>query len=480
MALVPLLVAVVRVSALRAAGLGALWGVVVGFASGWVLPSMLGGYFGLPALLAWGGAVVLYLLLAGVQVAAFAAWFSWMARRRPLGPLAIAAAWGATELLRGHSPVRCPWVLLAYSQESFQRLIQLADLAGPYGIGMLVAAGNAAVAGFILPALRTPRPALGRLGVLAAVLTSLVYGQWRLSTPFGSGDPQPVLVVQGDVERGFQWKPEYTDLGIDRYVNLTREQAAAGPRLVVWPEYAVSFYLQEIRPQSRRVLDTIRPLGADLVLGGPHYEFANGRTIYHNSVFVVREGRVTGRYDKLRLIPFAEEDVDGLIHAHTGFTAGSGIRLLDTQVGRLGPLVCWEAMYPELSRELAAAGADVLINLSNDSWFARAPQAHHHLAMAALRAIENRRWVIRATQTGISAVIDPYGRIVRETAFDTPATLHATVRASNVLTPYERWGDAVAWAAVAATLLFTIARARREVTPPDRSPGKTRDEIGRA
>src|SRR4029077_1083824 len=332
--------------------------------------------------------------------------------------------------------------------------VQLADLAGPYGIGMLVAAGNAALAGLILPAVRTSWPALGRRGVLAAVLASLVYGQWRLSTPFGNGNPRPVLVVQGDVERGFQWKPEYTDLGIDRYVNLTREGAPARPQLVVWPEYAVSFYLQEIRPQSRRVLDAIQPLGADLVLGGPHYEFVDGRTIYHNSVFVVREGRVTGRYDKLRLIPFAEADVDGLLHFHTGFTAGTGIRLLDTQVGRLGPLVCWEAMYPELSRQLAAAGAEVLVNLSNDSWFARAPQARHHLAMAALRAIENRRWLIRATQTGISAVIDPHGRIVSETAFDAPAILRATVQASNVLTPYERWGDAVAWAAIVSTLCF--------------------------
>lgn len=459
-ALIPLLVAVRRVRPLAAAVLGALWGIVVGFATGWVLPGMLADYFGLPVATAWPGAVALYLLLAGVQVAGFAAWLSWIGCRRPVGPLLVAAAWGAMELARGYSPVRCPWALLANSQVAFTRLIQIADLAGPYGIGMLVAAANVALGGLVIPALRGARPRRERLGVVAALLAALAYGTWRLATPVDHGDLVPVLVVQGSIERGFQWKPEYARLGVDRYLSLTRD-GLGDARLVVWPEYAVSFYLQEPTPERGAILDAARAAGAELVLGGPHYEYgAQRETRYHNSVFLVRDGRVADRYDKQRLIPLAEESVRGLVTLRTGYTPGTGVHLLDARVGRIGALVCWEAMYPDVVRAEAGAGAGLLVNLSNDSWFGAAPQARQHLAFAVLRAVENRRWLVRAAQTGISAVIDPYGRVVAQTGFGRAEVLRAAVRASATRTPYQMWGDAAVWIAVAGIAVATVRAAR--------------------
>jgi len=460
-ALAPFLVAAVRVRPLGAACLGTLWGVLMGLGVAWWLPAMIAGYFELPAVAGWLGFLVVALGLTAWYVAAFAAWLSWIARRRPVGPLLVAAGWGAAEFARARLLVGNPWALSAYSQVRFLTLVQIADLAGPYGIGMLIAATNAAIAGLAAPPLRARRPlaAVGALG--AALVATLAYGEHRLSQTFTTGEPVTVALVQGAVERGFGWRPEYQHLGVDRYLALTRAAGALRPRLVVWPESAISAYLQEPTPEQRAILEESRELGADLLLGGPHYEFAGRRTLYHNSIFAVRRGRVTGRYDKLRLLPLAEENLPSrLLAREKSFTPGARATLLEAGDLRIGAFICWEAMYPELVREFALAGADLLANLSNDAWFGDAAPARLHLDIASLRAIENRRYLLRATATGLSAVIDPYGRTLTVSRMREPEVLSATVRPSGARTPYQGWGDFVAWTALALALAAALVRLR--------------------
>jgi apolipoprotein N-acyltransferase len=267
------------------------------------------------------------------------------------------------------------------------------------------------------------------------------YGQFRLVQSFDEGERVRVAVVQGGASPADESE---RPARLARYVELTR--SAAAPQLIVWPEYAVEAYLQEASRTRDSVLRTAREAGADLVLGGPHYTLSPQGTRYRNSVHLVRDGRLAARYDKHRLVPFAE----------TTYAPGSRRFVLPATALRLGALLCFESMQPDLAREAARQGADVLVNLSNDVWFGDAQAARLQLDSATLRAVENRRYLVRAASTGFSAVIDPHGRTLTRSDFDTYEVLESTVRASHARTPYQRWGDSLAWIVVAGVAAVSL------------------------
>jgi apolipoprotein N-acyltransferase len=453
-ALAPLLVACAALPPRRAAMAGMCWALTAGAGATWFLPTMLSGYFGMAPLPSGLAAVAIVCGLHGVYVSGYAAWVAWLARRGAANPWLLAGGWLACEVARAHGPGGVPWAITAYSQLGWTSLVQIADLAGPHGIGLLVAAVNAGVAAFLVPALRGRRPVLAATTIAAALVGTLVYGEWRLGQTFGDGPALGVAVVQAGAT-----SPSPADRGarLARHVELTTRAAAARPRLVVWPEYALETYLQEGSPTRDAVLATADRTGGDLIVGGPHYAKSAAGTRHHNSAFLVRDGRVAARYDKHRLVPFAEDDrLAWLVGAvPSGYAPGDGSFVLPATDVRAGVLVCLEAMFPELAREAVRQGAEVLVNLSNDAWLGGPAPARQQLDIAALRAVENRRWVVRAATTGFSAVIDPYGRTVTSSTFDAHQVLHATVRASRARTPYQRWGDALAWLAIAGVALAT-------------------------
>lgn len=438
-ALVPLLVGCTVLSPSRAALAGMCWTLIAASGVASFLPSMLAGYFGLGTVTSWLGAVGMAVALHGVYVSAWAAWTAWLVRRRRASPLLIAGGWGACELARS-AGLGGPWGLAATSQVGWTTLIQMADLAGPYGIGLLVAAVNACVAAALAPALRGRHPRATALVVAAALLAACAYGQWRLDKTFTDGDVVRVAVVQGGASvDGETARAER----LQRYVDLTRRDAAPDADLIVWPEHAIDGYLEE--PTATR--DAVLPLGAraDLIVGGPHFAPSVDGTRYHNSAYLVRDGRLASRYDKHRLVPFAED----------AYTPGPGAFVVPARI-RAGMLLCFEAMFPDLARRATAQGAEVLVNVSNDAWFGSAGPARQQLDVATLRAVENRRPLVRAAATGISAVIDAHGRVRAESGWGTHEVLNTTVRAAHGPTPYQRWGDAVAWLVVALVLEATL------------------------
>jgi apolipoprotein N-acyltransferase len=148
---------------------------------------MLVKYFNISPLMGWAGFFAVSIGLSGVYFGAFAAWLSWLARRQAAGPLLLAAGWGACEFARANLLIGNPWALSGYSQVPFTQLMQIADATGPYGVGMLLAAVNACLAGLFSPSLCGRRPVLSRIGVVAACGAVLLYGQWRLLQPFATG-----------------------------------------------------------------------------------------------------------------------------------------------------------------------------------------------------------------------------------------------------------------------------------------------------
>jgi apolipoprotein N-acyltransferase len=323
---------------------------------------------------------------------------------------------------------------------------------------MLIAAVNACFAGICSPLLRSRRLSVSIIGVVLVVILTLAYGEWRLTQTFTTGEPVTVAVVQGAIERQFRFDPEHRQVNLERYLTLTKQVATSSPSLILWPENAVDFYMQEAVPEREAILKVTRDLGVNLLLGGPYYGYGAEDRYYHNSVFLIRSGKLAGRYDKVRLLPFAETDRFGELFPEKQLNLTPGQRLQTLRMGniRVGAFVCFEAMYPDFVRRFAQQGAEMLVNPSNDDWFNYIAPAQHQLDIATVRAIENRRYLIRPTTVGFSAIIDPYGRTVARSGFGAPEVLTASIYASRAQTPYQRWGDAVVWGAVIIVAVVSL------------------------
>jgi apolipoprotein N-acyltransferase len=205
--------------------------------------------------------------------------------------------------------------------------------------------------------------------------------------------------------------------------------------------------------------------GTDLVLGGPHYRNAEPSPDYFTSVFLVRGGRVAGRYDKQRLVPFAEYAPFGarLPATTPQMRVGERVLPLETSAARIGAFLCGEVLFPEVARALSLAGATVLANPSNDAWFGAEAPARHQLRAAAFRAIENRRPLVRPATGGYSAIVDAHGETIAVSAPDGPALLEARIQPSAAKTPYQRAGFALAPGALGLMFAVSLPRWRRRV-----------------
>ena len=457
-ALVPFFIVIATVPPRSAAAYGVLWGVIMTCSFGWSFPQLVANYFGLSLLSGWGLFMVVSLVLFGVYFGVFALWLSWCSQRRSLGPCLVAAGWGVCEFARANLWVGNPLALAGYSQVARPHVVQIADFSGPYGIGFLIAAVNAGLASVLVPQLRGQHWRLSGIGIAGALALTLVYGTWRLSQTFTSGEPFQVAIVQGAIPRELRSKPQHWDANLAQYLALSRQAAAAKPALIFWPENAVDFLLQRDSAQQNAVLQASQDFGAELILGGPYVRYGVEDLYNRNAVFVVHDGKISDRYDKVRLLPFAEQDWFGWFHPPNPrlYEPGKHLQPLRTSVAHIGTVVCFEALYPKLVRQFSQRGAQMLANPSNDDWFGYAAPAQHLLDIVSLRAIENRRYVVRPTTTGFSAVIDPYGRIVAQSGFGSPEVIVASVASSHTETFYQRWGDVVAWISIAIASVVSL------------------------
>jgi apolipoprotein N-acyltransferase len=466
LALAPFFAALARGTPVRGAALGLLWATATTIGVTWWFPRMLEGFFGLSPLAAHAALLALGLLAIGPAYAAFGAWLAALARRGAPAPGLVAAAFCVAEWLRSHGPIGSPWALSGYALVGTP-WIQCADLGGPYLAGFLLATANAAIASLAVPGLRAPRPGLHLAGAAALVAAGLAYGSARLAAPAGEGEPIPVAVVQGGVVWGFRFDPARSEPHLRRYLELGAEARAGAPRLVVWPEHAIDFYLRDESPARAALLEAQADGAPDLVLGAPHYTREPGAVRFLNSVFLVSRGRVAARSDKERLVPFAERSPFGAWLPGAGGRYAPGIerRVLPAQAAPLGAFLCAEAMEPDAARRLSAAGAELLVNPSNDFWFSAAPAARLQLETASVRAVEERRWLIRATPTGYSALVDPHGRIAALSGYGGAEILRGEVRRSRAVTPYQRLGDAPLLLAALAVALASVRRLRGRASP---------------
>jgi apolipoprotein N-acyltransferase len=463
--LVPLLLAIRGGGVARAMTLAAAWCLLYAWLIASVFPASLASYYERPLWFGIFAAILTFFFMAAIYYAVFAAVDHLLIRRSSVyTPLLVAAAWVVAELARGRlftgTPffIGNPWGLLGYSHASGP-LAQIASATGVYGIAFTIVAVNAGLAGVIgaWPNRGARRVALRGLGLaILPAFASAIYGTNALrAAPDPATVPglREIAVIQGNVSIDRRWRSDFHAKNLGVYLKLTHEALVGGePSLVVWPETSMNFFV-EAEPRYRAdIMSVLRVSTASLLVGGPSGD-GDKLPPYYNSVFLIdSESGVQQRYDKEYLVPFSEyfpaasfdwmrRRIDG---ARTFEPGPARPPPLETAIGRVGILICNEAMLPEVARDRVRDGAEILVSPSNDSWISGRAFAEHMLAVVALRAVEYGRYVVRASTAGPSAVIDPWGRVVSRTDASTAAVLRGRIRPERALTLYARLGDGFA------------------------------------
>jgi apolipoprotein N-acyltransferase len=463
-ALVPLLLWVRERSGTRAFLFGAAYGLASAVSVGaWLAPT-IARFFGVPLIVGLLGASLYWLTFWSTAFGLFAAGAArLLSSSRPMtAAFTTAALWVASEFLRGRI-MGHPWCLLGYSQHAHVALIQVAALTAVYGVSFLLALVNTAIAEAIAATWsgRGLADALRPLAVATALVATVCISGAVVAGPHMASGMQMIAIVQSNVPPARLWTRAYTDHQIATHTRMMDDSVpASGTALVVWPENAVPRYL-EVEPGLAAFLGALAQRhDSNLLFGTLRYQ--DGQS-YNSVQLITAAGRNGGHYDKQRLVVFAE--VNPLHPATRGdpsenpgqFTAGGGPDVLPSFVP-LGVSICQELLFPEAAARAARAGAALLVNVANDGWLdPETGMASRRLfAMAVFRAVETRRYLIRAATTGVSGVFDPYGRIVASLPYGEAGVLFAWVDGQTTTTPYVRLGDAFAMGcvAVAAAALF--------------------------
>jgi apolipoprotein N-acyltransferase len=306
-------------------------------------------------------------------------------------------------------------------------------------------------------------------GVLGLVVAIAAWGSWRIAAGVvGPGERVTIGLVQGNIAQEDKWNPAASTWILERYLTLSRVAAARGATLIVWPESATPFFFEEEPAQAEHVRSLARETRAHLLIGSDQIEPGDPPR-YYNAAFLVRPDGTTAQvYRKIHLVPFGEYVplarllffAAPLVESVSDFSAGTDPVALQVGSHRTSTAICYEVVYPDLIRGFVLAGSELLSTITNDAWYGRSSAPHQHFAQAAMRAIEQGRYLVRAANTGVSGVVDPYGRVLRRSAiFETDVIVHE-VEYLTALTVYGRFGDVFAYACLALTIAAVLAAVR--------------------
>ena len=375
------------------------------------------------------------------------------------------AAWTVIELLRGWLFTGFPWLLVGYSQVD-SPLAAYAPILGVYGVSFIVAL----VAALFVVLVRGASFWRGLAFTVALVVAVVTVAINDISWTTALGGSEKVALVQGAVPQGFKWRRDYRQPSVDLYENLS--EAHWGNSLIIWPETAIPAFAAEVPESIARLDRRAKESGTALLLGLPTGDsFGDGE--YYNSV--IQLGVTTGRYDKRHLVPFGEYlPFDSWLRPLTtfldipmsNFSAGKIEQsVLQVDNYTVGVSICYEDAYAgEVAR--AMPSANVLVNVSNDAWFGDSIAPHQHLQIARMRALENERYLLRATNTGISAIINQSGEIEAISSQFVSNVVTGTITPLMGATPFVRFGSIpiflLCMILIACTFWLTIRGVQRE------------------
>jgi apolipoprotein N-acyltransferase len=380
--------------------------------------------------------------------------------------------WVALEFARNYFPCNgFPWSNITNSQYAYLPVIQVTDVVGIYGLTFVMVAVNYAAT------------YLGQHGgwgkkcfALSLVLAVLIYGYYRvfdISVKQERWPSMKVALLQGNIAQEMKWRPGQEEGEVAPYVKYTQMLKDSGANLIIWPEsgfpWPISESTENLPPRALGLEPEKDSINKFLLFGaltntskpGDAPEFRN---LYNSMYLADTNGNILGRYHKMHLVPFGEYVpykkalffIKKMVAPIGNFAAGSDARPLFTDGYQLGGLICYEDIFPEIARKMSANGANILTAITNDAWFGNTSAPYQHLAISVFRAVENRRWLVKAANTGVSAVVDATGRVISKTGIFEQGMIVSQVRLSNGETIYGKYGDFFAWACSLAFVLLLL------------------------
>jgi apolipoprotein N-acyltransferase len=431
--------------------------------------------------------MLLLAIYLGLFVAIYSAGVVWFRMLIPrYGLFAAPCLWVTLELLRTYLLSGLPWSLLGYSQYRQLDLIQIADHLGVYGVSFLIVLTNVALAElylWLMPLFRGFRPARlpWELVSTSAILVAL---SWAYSTSLivNVGFEQAkttiqVGVVQPNIDQAVKWDKDFRDETIKRYERLT-ESFGPSTDLVIWPEASTPFVYEAEPIYQLQLTGIAERASAPLLFGSPAIRYdADRKPFLLNSAYLLSpDGSLLGRYDKQHLVPFGEYIplkssllffLDKLVEGIGDFQAGPGPTILsflpkasgaasESHPVKFGVLICYEVIFPDLVRRMAASGAEFLVTITNDAWFGESSAPSQHFSMVVFRSVENHLAFARAANTGISGFIDPFGRILEASPIFTQMAMESTIPVRQPHTFYSRYGDVFAYGCMIICVLLCL------------------------
>jgi apolipoprotein N-acyltransferase len=439
------------------------------------------------------GIAVMLLLSAylALYVALFAAGIGYFRDRGVSTILAAPLLWTSLEYVKSHLLTGFPWENLGYSQYLYAPLIQVADITGVFGLSFAIVLINVVIFD-VFQAWRSHRNRKRRIMRITAEVTAgclvilmlIGYGMFRIHDVEKSLDQAPkipVSLIQGNIDQSIKWHPAFQQETVRIYKSLTQQAAPAGNGLIVWPETATPFFFQDQDDMHREVTSLPLLTGNSLLFGSPSYQRDGLHLVFSNSAFLLSpDGQIAGRYNKVHLVPYGEyvplrrffPFIQKLVVGIGDFRSGPGyIPLIMQGAGRpqkLGVMICYEGILPEAGWAYRQQGAGLLVNITNDAWFGNTSAPYQHLSMTTFRSVENRLYLVRAANTGISAIIDPTGRIAARSALFEKATLSGTVRLMDKSTFYSTYGDVFVYGCILGSILILTLTIKKRSRNDDR------------
>jgi apolipoprotein N-acyltransferase len=451
-ALTPLIIACAREQRWRwRFGMGYAAGIVYWFGLCNWIQWTLKEHAGVSAGVAWF-LFALFCLAKAIQMGVFAA-LTGPLLKSPFGMPAIAALWVAIEWT--HSYTGFEWLNLGNAGSSMSVPLRLAPITGVWGLSFVFALMSAVVASMILR-----RRRLDTLWLLPLLLLLVLPDM-----PAVQRGDVPVVLVQPNIPDEVEWTQELLDQTEARLTILSLStilERGRKPELIVWPEAPAPFY--DYDPAFQKLTRSLAKTAQVPLLTGVVGRAADGEPL-NSAMLVSPAGNAISRYDKVHLVPFGEFVpwpfglVTGKVSKEAGtFAAGSRVVVSSLDGHRIGTFICYESVFPSYIRQFVASGAQVLFNISNDSWFGKSAARYQHLQIVRMRAAENARWIVRATDNGITAVVDPAGRVLQRAQEYEELAARFDYRYRSDLTFYTRYGDWFVALCLVITVLVAASR----------------------
>ncbi|MFC1500951.1 apolipoprotein N-acyltransferase [Elusimicrobiota bacterium] len=328
----------------------------------------------------------------------------------------VGASWVSLEYIKTYLFTGFPWPILGYSQWNFISFIQLAEYTGVFGISFLVIVGNLLIYEFL-----KSRKILFYRVLIGIIVFISVFGLISVKKPLEQRPSVLVGVIQGNIDQHKKWDKAYRGEITRTYSSLVSKVSEKKPGIIIWPETAIPGYLPWDRTLLEWTGNLVKNTRAFNIVGTPYY---NGNEVYHNASAVFDPGgKITQWHKKIHLVPFGEfvplrkifSPVFAVLNTLGDFSKGKEINALTVGQIKLGVTICSENLFGNLVRKFVKNGAEIIVNQTNDAWFLKTAAPRQHFIFNIFRAIENRRFVVVSANTGISGVIDPRGKIIRQT-----------------------------------------------------------------